>query len=149
MQRNSNGVEPGPMQERDVLARDVVLAVLLPECGRPFGSEEFKYQRADLTRRLRTTFKQPHVTLWHQPIAEICCANKERFPRGIDDLFVVSVRELRVCLGNQHQKKKRHLQKSEHDSSRRKAYTKLAACSGLEVHVVRFGLLALSTNQRA
>src|ERR1700732_2196516 len=105
MQRNSNGVEPGPMQKRDVLARDVVLAVLLPECGRPFGPEEFKYQRANLTRRLRTTLEQPHVTFWHQPIAQIHCAKKKRFTRGIDDLFMVSVCELRVCLGNQHQKK--------------------------------------------
>ena len=40
MQRNANGVESGPMQERDVFARDVVLAVLLPECGRPFRSEQ-------------------------------------------------------------------------------------------------------------
>src|SRR5437763_15655796 len=52
MQRNSNGVEAGPMQERDVLTRDVVLAVLLPECGRPFRPQEFQHQRADLTRRL-------------------------------------------------------------------------------------------------
>ncbi len=33
MQRHANGVEAGPVQERDVLMRDVVLAILLPECG--------------------------------------------------------------------------------------------------------------------
>src|SRR5467141_3725559 len=113
MQRNSNRVEPGPMQERDVLTRDVVLAVLLPECGRPFGSKQLQHQRADLTRRLRATLEQPHVTFWHQPIAQICCAKKERFTSGIDDLFVVGVCELRARLGSQYQKKKRQLQKSE------------------------------------
>src|ERR1700676_1577721 len=107
MQRNSNGVEPGPMQERDVLTRDVVLAVFLPERGRPFRSKELQHQRADLTRRLRTTLEQPHVTLWHQPIAQICCAKKDRFTSGIDDLFVVGMCELRASLGNQRQKKKR------------------------------------------
>src|SRR2546429_1209723 len=55
MQRNSNGVEAGPMQERDVLTRDVVLAVLLPECGRPFRPQEFQHQRADLTRDRKST----------------------------------------------------------------------------------------------
>src|SRR5580765_8230482 len=33
MQRNSNGVEPDSMQERNVVMRNVVLAVLLPECS--------------------------------------------------------------------------------------------------------------------
>src|ERR1700681_730481 len=65
MQRNSNGVEAGAMQECDVLARDIVVAVLLPECGRPFRSKQLQHQRADLTRRLRSTFEQPHVSLWH------------------------------------------------------------------------------------
>src|SRR5213596_1711469 len=65
MQRNSNGVEPGPMQERDVFPRDVVLAVLLPECGRPFRSKQLQHQPADLARRLRATLEQPHITLWH------------------------------------------------------------------------------------
>src|SRR5437660_7523372 len=65
MQRDSNGVEPGPMQERDVLPRDVVLAVLLPECGRPFTSKQLQHQPADLSRRLRATLEQPHITLWH------------------------------------------------------------------------------------
>src|SRR5882762_6161468 len=118
MQRNSNGVEPGPMQERDILTRDVVLAILLPECGRPFRSKELQQQRANLTRSLRATLEKPHVTLWHQPIAQICCAKKERFTGGIDDLFVVSVCELRASLGSQCQKKKWQLQKSEleHDS---------------------------------
>src|SRR5260370_1152342 len=46
MQRNSNGVEAGAMQECDVLARDVVVAVLLPECGRPFRSKQLQHQRA-------------------------------------------------------------------------------------------------------
>src|SRR5258706_14399704 len=78
MQRNSNGVEPGPRQERGVLARDVGLTVLLPECGRPCGSEEVKYQRADLTRGLRITFEHPYVGLGYQPISQICCANDER-----------------------------------------------------------------------
>jgi hypothetical protein len=53
--------------------------------------------------------EQPHVTLWHQPIAQICCAKKERFTGGIDDLFVVGVCELRARLGSQCQKKKRQL----------------------------------------
>src|SRR5229473_1830566 len=125
MQRNSNGVEAGPMQERDVIPRDVVLAVLLPECGRPFRSKQLQHQRADLTRRLRSTFEQPHVSLWHQPITQIGCAKKERFTSGIDDLFVVGVCELRAPLGNQCQEKKRQLQKSEleHDPLQRKAYT--------------------------
>src|SRR5216683_7778139 len=109
MQRNSNGVEPGPMQERDVLTRDVVLAVLLPECGQPFRSKQLQHQRADLTRRLRTTLEQPHVTLWHQPIAQIYCAKKERFTSAIDDLLVISVCELRARRGNRCEKKKRQL----------------------------------------
>src|SRR6202035_3879035 len=135
MQRNSNGVEAGPMQERNVLPRDVVLAVLLPECGRPFRPKQLQHQRADLTRRLRAALEQPHVTLWHQPIPQICCAKKERFTRGIYDLFVVGVCELRARLGNQCQKKKWQLQKSEleHDALRWKAYTKLAAPSSLDV----------------
>jgi hypothetical protein len=84
---------------------------------------------------LRAALKQPHVTLWHQPIAQICCAKKERFTSGIDDLLVVGVRELRASLGSPHQKKKRQPQKSEleHDSLRRKAYTKLAAPRGSDV----------------
>src|SRR5258708_27436463 len=125
MQRNSNGVEASPMQERDVLPRDVVLAVLLPECVRPFRSKQLQHQRTDLTRRLRATFEQPHVSFWYQPITQICCAKKERFTSGIDDLFMVGVCELCAPLGNQRQKKKRQLQKSEleHDSLQRKAYT--------------------------
>src|ERR1700676_968540 len=75
MQRNSNAIEAGAMQERDVLPRDVVLAVLLPECGRPLRSEQFQHQRADLTRRLRAPFESPHVTFWHQPVTQIRCAN--------------------------------------------------------------------------
>src|SRR5712664_1793365 len=66
-----------------------------------------QHQRVDLTRRLRTALEQPHVTLWHQPIAQIYCAKKERFTRGIDDLFVISVRELRARRGNRCEKKKR------------------------------------------
>src|ERR1700681_3017725 len=65
MQRNSNGVETGAMQECDVLARDIVVTVLLPECVRPFRPKQLQHQRADLTRRLRSTFEQPHVSLWH------------------------------------------------------------------------------------
>src|SRR5882724_1390046 len=107
MQGNSNGVEPGAMQERDILARDVVFAVLLPECGRPFRSKELQHQRADLTGRLRTTLEKPHVTLWHQPIAQICRTDKERSTSSIDDMFVVGVCELCASLGNQGQKEKR------------------------------------------
>src|ERR1700682_3409846 len=107
MQRNSNGVEPGPMQERDVLPRNVVLAVLLPECLRPFRPQQLQQQGADLPRRLWAALGQPDGTLWPQPIAQICCAKKERFTGGIDDLFVVGVRELRARLGSPHQKKKR------------------------------------------
>src|ERR1700675_715228 len=126
MQRNSNGVEAGPMQERDVLPRDVVLVVLLPECVRPFRPKQLQHQRADLTRRLRATFEQPHVTFWHQPVTQICCAKKKRFTRGINDLFVVGVCELRAPLGNECQKKKRQLKTTEleHDFLPRKAYTK-------------------------
>src|SRR5260370_429545 len=51
--------------------------------------------------------EQPHVTLWHQPVAQIYCAKKERFTRGIDDLFVISVCELRARRGNRCEKKKR------------------------------------------
>src|SRR6267154_5322445 len=78
MQRNSNGVEPGPMQQRDVLPRDVVLAVLLPKCCRPFRPKQLQHQRADLTGGLRSPLEQPHVTFGHQPIAQICCADKKR-----------------------------------------------------------------------
>src|SRR5580700_1522108 len=138
MQRNSNGIERGPMQEREVLTRDVVLAILLPECGRPFRPKELRHQRADLSGRLRTILEQPHVTLWHQPISQICCAKKERFTSGINDLFVVGVCELRAHLRSQHQKKKRQLQdfELEHDSLRRKAYSNLAA-RGLNVTKIR------------
>src|ERR1700730_15184748 len=138
MQRNSNGVEPGPMQERDVLMRDVVLAVLLPECGRTIRSKQLQHQRANLTRRLRPALKQPHVTFRHQPIAQICCAKKERFAGGIDDLFVIGVCELGARLRSQRQKKKRQPQKSEleHGSLLRKAYTKLAMSQSVApIHV--------------
>src|SRR5215471_6622193 len=107
MQRNSNGVEAGPVQECNVLTRNVVLAVLLPECGRAFRSQEFQHQGADLTRRLRTTLEQPHVTLWHQPISQIGCPEKKWFIGGVDDLFVVGVSELRASGGNQSQKNER------------------------------------------
>src|ERR1700675_1363992 len=60
MQRDSNGVETGAMQERDVVTRYVVLVVLLPKSGRPLRSEELQHQRADFTGRLRTTFEKPH-----------------------------------------------------------------------------------------
>src|ERR1700687_6212919 len=91
---------------------------------------QLQHQRADLIRRLRSTFEQPHVTFWHQPITQIYCANKERFTSGIDDLLVVGVCELRAPLGNQCQEKKRQLQKSEleHDSLRRKASTATSFC---------------------
>src|ERR1700756_953544 len=104
MQGNPNGIESGAIEEREVLARYVVLAILLPERGRPLRPEELQNQRPDFTRRLRTAFKQPHVTLWHQPVAEICCANQQGSAGGINDLFVVSVRELRFRLGSQQQK---------------------------------------------
>src|SRR6202795_206655 len=113
MQRNSNGVERGPMQEGDVLTRNIVLAILLPECGRPFRPKELRHQRVDLTRRLRAILEQPHVTLWHKPISQICGAKKERFTSGINDLLVVGVCELRARLRSQRQKKKRQLWDSE------------------------------------
>src|SRR5262249_24434497 len=100
MQRNSNGVEAGPVQKRNVVTRDVVLAVLPPECSRSFRPKEFQHQGANLTRRLRTILEQPHVTLWHKPVAQICCPEKKRFIGGVDDLFVVGVSELRAS-GNQ------------------------------------------------
>ena len=55
MKRDSNGVEAGAVQERDVITRDVALTVFLPECGRPFRSKQLQHQRADLTGRLRAT----------------------------------------------------------------------------------------------
>src|SRR5260370_3206201 len=135
MQRNSNGVEPRPVQQRDVLTRDVVLAVLLPECSRPFRSKELQHQRANLPRRLRPALEQPHVTLRHHPIAQICCANKERFTGGIDDLLVLRVRKLRAPLRSPHQKKQQQLQKPEldHGFLPRKSYIKFAAVSALNV----------------
>src|SRR5262249_6864992 len=106
MQRNSNGVEAGPVQERNVVTRNIVLAVLPPECGRSFRPKEFQHQGADLTRRLRTILEQPHVTLWHKPISQIGCPNKKRFTGGVNDLFVVGVSELRAS-GNQRQQNER------------------------------------------
>src|SRR5260370_18971161 len=127
MQRDSNGVEPGAMQKRDILPRDVVIAVLLPECRRPFRSKQLQHQRADLTRRLKAVLEQPHITLWHHPIAQVCSAKKERFAGGIDNLFVVRVRELRFPLRSPCQKKQRQQKKSEleHDFLPPKAYTNL------------------------
>src|SRR5258708_13190048 len=109
------------MQEREVVARYVVLAILLPECGRPFRSEEFQHQRADFRGRLRTALEEPHVTLWHHPVTEICCANKEGFSSGINYLFVFGVNELRARMGSEHQKNKQEPKKTEfgHDSLRR------------------------------
>src|SRR3982074_3986774 len=109
MQRNSNRVEPRPMQERDVLTCDIVLAVLLPECCRALGPKELEHQGLNLSRRLRPPFKQPHVAFRHQPISQIYCANKEWLASSIDDLFVVGVCELRVPLRSESQKKQRHL----------------------------------------
>src|SRR5260221_12709703 len=119
MQRNSNGVDAGAMQERDVVPRYIVVAVLLPECGGRFRSKEFQHQGANLTGRLRSTFEQPHVTFRHEPVTQIRGANKERLASGVDDLFVVGVCELRGPLGNQSQEKKGQLQESElgHDFS--------------------------------
>src|SRR5260370_32965778 len=83
MQRNSNGVEPGPMQERDVLSRDVVFAVLLPKCGRPFRSKQLQHQSPNLPRTLRPAMEQPHLTLRHHPIPQILTTNKRRLATGI------------------------------------------------------------------
>src|SRR5580704_9567836 len=99
MERNSNRVEARPMQERDVLPSDVVLAVLPPEFRRPFWSKQLEHQRSNLSGRLRATFEQPHVTFRHQPVTQICCTQQEWFTRGIDDLFMVGVGELRAPLG--------------------------------------------------
>src|ERR1051326_1415540 len=109
MHGNSNGVEPGPMQKCDVLLRNVILAVLLPECSRPFGSKQLQHQRIDLTRRLWTAFEQPHVAFRHHPIAQIGCAKKEWPTLGINDLFMVGVCELRASEGNERQQKKRQM----------------------------------------
>src|SRR5258708_9789847 len=119
MQRNSNGVEAGAMQERDVVPRYIVVAVLLPECSGRFRSKEFQHQGANLTGRLRATFEQPHVAFRHEPVTQIRGAKEERFTGGVDDLFVVGVCELRGPLGNQSQEKKGQLQESElgHDFS--------------------------------
>src|SRR5262249_60886532 len=127
MQWNANSVEPGPMQEGNVLARDVVLAILLPECGRGFRSKEFQHQRADFARRLRAALEQPHVTFRHQPIPQIGGSHEERFTAGIDDLFVVGMRELRAAYGRKCQKKQ---QKSwlEHNFLCPKAYTIESFC---------------------
>src|SRR5260370_9747163 len=106
MQRNENGVECGAMEEGEVVARYVVPAILLPERGRRFRSEKFQPQRADFRGRLRTALEEPHVTLWHHPVTEICCANKEGFSSSINDLFVFGVSELRARMGSEHQKNK-------------------------------------------
>src|SRR5947199_174684 len=107
MQRNSNRVEARAMQQRDVLLRDIVLAVFLPECRRPFWSKQLHHQPADLAKGLRAALEQPHVTLGHHPIAQIGGAKKEWFAGGIDNLFVLGVRELRAALGSASQKKNR------------------------------------------
>jgi len=101
-------LNPAPTQERDGSSRvNVVLAVLLPEHGRPLRSKEFQHQRADFARRLRTTLEQPHVTLWHQPnCPDLLREEGAVLPVAIDDLFVVGVCELCASLGNQCQKKK-------------------------------------------
>src|SRR5260370_41470075 len=88
MQRNSNGVEPGAMQEREIFPRDVAIAILLPECRRPFRSKQLQNQSADLARRLRAGLEQPHITFWHHPIDQVCSAKKERFAGRIDNLLV-------------------------------------------------------------
>src|SRR5258708_19221202 len=122
MQRNANGVESGAMQERLVDARYVVRGMLRAEWGGPFRSEKFQHQRADFRGRLRTALEEPHVTLWHHPVTEICCANKEGFSSSINDLFVFGVSELRARMGSEHQKNKQEPKKTEfgHDSLRRK-----------------------------
>src|SRR6266478_3420817 len=43
MQRNANGIKSCAMQERDVLMRDVVVAVLLPECGGGFRPKKLQH----------------------------------------------------------------------------------------------------------
>src|SRR5260370_680782 len=145
MQRDSNGVEPGAMQKRDIFQRDVVIAVLLPECRRPFRSKQLQHQSADLARRLRAVLEQPHITLWHHPIAQICRANEERFASRIDNLFVVGVGELRAPLRSPCQNKQRQQKKSEleHDFLPPKAYTNsLPLKQNASFPMVRIGTLS-------
>src|SRR5258707_1560602 len=116
MQGNANGVESGAMQEREVVARYVVLAILLPERGRPFRSEKFQHQRADFRGRLRAALEEPHVTLWRHPVTEICCPNQEGFSSGINDLFVFGGGELPARMGSEHQQSKQIPNKTEFGS---------------------------------
>jgi len=51
--------------------------------------------------------EQPHVTSGTIQLAQIRSRRSQRFTGGIDDLFVVRVRELCAPLGSPHQKKKR------------------------------------------
>src|SRR3982074_688646 len=107
MPASANREEPGPIQEGEVFTRDVGRAVLLPACRRALRSKELQHQRANLTGRLRSALEQPHVTLRHHPIAQICCPNKERLTGGIHDLFAVRVCELPAPFLSPCQKKKR------------------------------------------
>src|SRR5450755_1194028 len=91
VKRNADGVEPRAVDQFNILLRNVLVAVFMPEFLRLFWSDEFIEIRLDLASGLWPVFETKHVAFIHQPIAEVDSAQQQWLARGIDKLFAIAM----------------------------------------------------------
>src|ERR1700733_4267643 len=89
MKRNPDSIEAGLGDKVDVFARDVSVAILMPELCRTRWANQFVDHSLDLARRLRPSFEAKHIALGHQPIAQVCPAQDQLMPRRIGQKLAI------------------------------------------------------------
>jgi hypothetical protein len=93
VERNANGVEPGALDELDIVAGDVVAAVALPEAHGFFRAEQRLGKGFNLPWRLRAAVKLQHVTFGNEPVTEVGSTQQQRLASTINQLFALGMNE--------------------------------------------------------
>ena len=68
MKRDSNRIQPRVLNQLDITFGDVSAPVLFPKLVGCTGSDQFVKERFDFPRRLRSSFKQEHVSFGLEPV---------------------------------------------------------------------------------
>ncbi len=78
VERNANGVEPGLLYEPDIFCADVIFAISPPERSRLIFTNQLIDEFINQSWRVGS-LELEHVTLGHQPVAEVDTFEKKRF----------------------------------------------------------------------
>ena len=93
MQRDAHGVEPGRLDEANVLLADVDVAKLAPESRRLLRTNQGLDHVPDLARRARP-LEIEHVAFGHQPIAEVDTLDGKAGAVTVDQMGPVGMDEI-------------------------------------------------------